>query len=233
MGGPNDPALAAVLSGHAPGRAVVDDDTAPRQALLRSEYSFAFLSRGAEQAFLEQAVAQVQREQSMLLVWPSSEKETKLQPPASYLSIVPRFEYRDRRAMGDPPGPLPDGFALRRTDAELLGRCIWRHEVIRACGSAENFLERCFGWCIMRGDEIASEAYAVFRGKGVFEIGVVTARAHRGVGLAVHACHRLIEQCEEQGLRAYWSCHQDNRASNRVAAKLGFTDRRPYRFFLY
>jgi RimJ/RimL family protein N-acetyltransferase len=85
----------------------------------------------------------------------------------------------------------------------------------------------------MHGDDIASEAYAVFRGRKVHEIGVISARAHRGRGLAVHACRRLIEECEADGMGTYWSCNQDNPASNRVAGKLGFTDRRAYRFFVY
>ena len=80
---------------------------------------------------------------------------------------------------------------------------------------------------------IASEAYAVFRGEKTFEIGVITARAHRGRGLAVAACRRLIEECRASGMDVYWSCHESNLASQRAAVKLGFEGRRPYRFYVY
>ena len=62
---------------------------------------------------------------------------------------------------------------------------------------------------------------------------MITARAHRGLDLAAHGCRRVIEGCEAEGLGTYWSCNRDNLASNRVAEKLGFTDRRPYRFLVY
>ena len=228
---PNHPCLSAVLLGHIPGRAVVDDVAAPRHALIRSQYGFTFLSREADQSFLDRAVGQEQRENPVHLIWVDTDGERRV-PPPFHLSVARRFEYRARKGPAR-ARPLPDGYSLERMDADLLERCLWKSEVVRACGSVPRFLEVGLGFCILQDTEIACESYAVFRGDGVFEIGVISARAHRGLGLAVHACRRLIEACEDEGLETYWSCAQDNVASNRVAEKLGFTGRRAYRIHLY
>jgi RimJ/RimL family protein N-acetyltransferase len=228
---PNHPALDAVLSGAAPGSAVADDASDPKNAFLLSAYGFAFASRDADPGFLERAVEHFRRKVTVVLIWPD-EADTDLAPPATFLGTDLRYEYRDR-ADAVPPPPLPDSYTLQPMDTDLFAKCLWNGEVTRACGTAERFIETGLGWCVMHGDDLASESYSVFRGRAVHEIGVISARAHRGRGLAVHACHRLIEACEADGMGTYWSCNRDNPASNRVAGKLGFTDRRAYRFFVY
>lgn len=228
---PNHPALDAVIAGTVPGSSVADDIAAPANALLHSAYGFAFASRAADPEFLVRAIERYRRDVGIVLIWPD-ESDTDREPPATFLGTTLRNEYRARGAADAPPA-LPDGYTLQQMDADLFARCLWNGEVTRACGTAERFLEHGGGWCVMHGDDIASEAYAVFRGPEVHEIGVISARAHRGRGLAGNACHRLIEECEADGMGTYWSCNQDNPASNRAAEKLGFTDRRAYRFFVY
>ena len=85
----------------------------------------------------------------------------------------------------------------------------------------------------MRDDEILAEAYAPFIGRGVAEIGVVTAEAHRGQGLAAIAVAWLMVPIAERGLAAYWSCNTTNEASIRVAQKVGFGVPRPFGIRLY
>jgi hypothetical protein len=38
----------------------------------------------------------------------------------------------------------------------------------------------------------------------------------------------LIEECEQRGYQAYWSCDADHTASIRVAQKLGFQHKHTY-----
>ena len=85
----------------------------------------------------------------------------------------------------------------------------------------------------MRDDEILAEAYAPFIGRGVAEVGVVTAEAHRGQGLAPIAIAWLGAVLAERGLAMYWSCDTTNEASVRVAGKLGFGAARPFGILLY
>ncbi|MHC4451066.1 MAG: GNAT family N-acetyltransferase [Planctomycetota bacterium] len=221
---PNHPACSAMLLGNAPGRALV---SSAGEALLHSNFQFSFLSDGASQEFVNAAVQRIRADHEVALVWPDG---LELSPPPTAGQRIHRLEYRRCEPT---TGLLADGYTLRRMDAELVERCLWRGLTKNALGSIENFIEVGIGWCAMHGETIASEAYAVFRGEKTFEIGAITARAHRGRGLAVAACRRLIEECRESGMDVYWSCHESNLASQRAAVKLGFKDRFPYRFYVY
>jgi RimJ/RimL family protein N-acetyltransferase len=213
-----------MLLGNAPGRALVSD---AGEVLLHSDFQFSFLSDGAGQEFVDAAVQRLRADHEIALVWPD---DLELTPPPAAGQRIDRLEYRRCEPT---TGDLADGYTLRRMDAELVERCLWRGLAKNACGSIERFIEVGIGWCAMHGETIASEAYAVFRGAKTFEIGVITARAHRGRGLAVAACRRLIEECRASGMDVYWSCHESNLASQRAAVKLGFGDRNSYRFFVY
>jgi len=128
---------------------------------------------------------------------------------------------------------LPDGVTVRPMDAGLVARCEWRDLIEGAYGSVEAFLEHGLGLCLMRDNEILAEAYAPFIGRGVAEVGVVTAEAQRGRGLAAIAIAWLTVSLAERGLAMYWSCDADNEASVRVAGKLGFGPPRPFRILMY
>ena len=220
---PNHPVCFALLSGEGAGRAVTDGT----HALLHADFEFTFTSRGADAAFLDGAIRTLRPEQGMALVSRDAQPTSTL--PLSQL--VNRIEYRKHESIAAPA--LPDGYELRRIDAELIERCRWRGVVLKSCGTIARFLEVGIGWCAMRGDEIVSESYAVCRSATHYEIGVVTARKYRGLGLVVPTCTRLVEDCKDTGLDVYWSCHRSNLASQRAAEKLGFTDPRPYRYFCY
>ncbi len=218
---PNRPAIDAMLQGYAPGVLLYDGE----HALLRSDYSFTFLSEGAPQSFLDASVRQLSRERSIALIWSPAEA-ARLDFPLPPSGITERNEYRSRQ------GPV-EGEGATRIDAELFERCVWKDDIARSVGGAENFLRDCHGYCVLDGDTIASEAYAVFRGDGVFEIGIVTRRSHRGGGFAGIACRAVIAACEAEGMRTYWSCNRSNYGSNRLAEKLGFADRREYQFLVF
>lgn len=104
----------------------------------------------------------------------------------------------------------------------LFARCLWHDDMVTASGTAENFLRQGIGLCLMAGDEICSEAYAVCRGAGSFEIGIVTAEAHRGRGYAFLVRQHLMRLCEASGQLTRWSCFADNTASAHLSRKLGF-----------
>jgi predicted GNAT family acetyltransferase len=58
------------------------------------------------------------------------------------------------------------------------------------------------------------------------EVGVSTLEAHRKQGYSTAAASLVIQQVLAQGRIAAWSTGQDNYASQRVAAKLGFVESR-------
>jgi RimJ/RimL family protein N-acetyltransferase len=105
--------------------------------------------------------------------------------------------------------------------------------MIHVFGTVERFLEGGLGYCLLREEEILSEAYAVFRGAGRFELSVFTPEPHRGKGYAYLTCEHLATTLEAQGIPTYWSCHRTNVASVATARRLGYQVERPYRFVVY
>jgi hypothetical protein len=232
---PDNPVLWAALSGRNAGRALVDDLDNPSQCLLRTDAVLTFASRQISQAFLDEALDRFGRKDEVWLIWPTG-LSSRLRPPET-AAIGERFEFTDcdpqSQTLADLRGRLPPGFAIRPIDRQLLQRCAWREEMEFYAGSLDNFLANGVGLCLMRGDEIISEAYASSLGEGNAETGAITHGAHRGRGYAPIACAYLYEDLARRGYQAYWSCDADNPASIRVAQKLGFRVRKPYQIHEY
>ena len=233
--GPNAPILFGILEGRLPGRAIADDPAEPRVAGVQDGQGIAFISRTPSQAAFDAALTDLRRDAVVGLAWPSGiEGPITPEPPARVIERLgfgaidaasARFEALR--------GELPDGVTVRPMDPALVARCEWRELVEVANGSVDAFLEHGLGLCLMRDDEVLAEAYAPFIGRGVAEVGVVTAEAHRGRGLAAIAIAWLTRPLADRGLAMYWSCDADNEASVRVAAKLGFGSPRPFRILMY
>ncbi len=229
---PNNPALWAVFLGRHSGRALVDDRDHPGQCLLRTDAYLTYASRHIRIEFLAQAVDYFRHAGPMWLV----RMEGDPPAPISYKTL-PRLEFtgyvRFSKQLINLRKRLPDGYAIKPIDMDLLQRCEWREDMIFYCGSLENFLRHDLGVCLMHGDEIITEAYASAFGIHSAEIGAITHEAHRGRGFAAITVAYLIEMVEQRGYHAYWSCDLDNPASASVARKLGFKVERPYEIFEY
>jgi GNAT superfamily N-acetyltransferase len=232
---PNAPLLFAILAGNLPGRAIADDPVAPTVAAVQGAEGIAFVSRTTSQAALDDALSGLRTDAIVGLIWPDD----------AGASVIPEAPARVQDRLGFGPIPatgvpleglraqLPAGATIRPMDAGLMARCEWREVVEGAYGSVEAFLAHGMGLCVMRDDEILAEAYAPYIGNGVAEVGVITAEAHRGQGLAAIAIAWLAAALDERGLAMYWSCDTTNEASVRVAGKLGFGPARPFGIRLY
>jgi len=232
---PNSPALWAVLKGNHLGKAVVDNKQHPSQCVLRTDAVLSYFSQQTSQAFLDEGIAHFRRVGPVWLVWPHS---TSCHPPTiEDAEVAHRLEFYEydpcSEALGEWRRQLPEGYAIKNVNRQLLERCEWRTEMEFYAGSLSNFLSQGIGLCMMRGNEIVVEVYASALGKTRAEIGAITREAYRGRGYATTACAYLIEKCEQQGYQAYWSCEADHKASIRVAQKLGFQQERAYRIYEY
>lgn len=186
--------------------------------------------------FLAEAVTSLRTIGAVRLVVSEQDFATRALPPESS-RIINRLEFTTReRQPGDVESWIPQLPATCRIvplDRPLLARCLWHEEIREASGSPETFLAQSFGVCMIHHSEIVSEAYAMFEGAGRVEVGVVTHALYRGRNYAAITCAHLLRQCEARGKPTYWSCHQTNTASIRVAQKLGYTGARAYRWIRY
>jgi RimJ/RimL family protein N-acetyltransferase len=232
---PNNPQLWAVLQGRATGSAVVDSLPRPSECMIRTDAALTYFNLRTSQSFLETALDRFRKTGLVWLVWPPGNNlET---PRLDEVEVVRRIEFYDcdpqSTTIENLHQSLATGFEIRVMDRALLERCEWRDEMAFYCGSLENFLVNGIGLCLMRGNEIITEAYASALGDRYAEIGAITREAYRGKGYAPIACATLIQTCEARGYQAYWSCDADNAASIRVARKLGFKLERNYNIFAY
>lgn len=69
---------------------------------------------------------------------------------------------------------------------------------------------------------LVSVALPFYVGERYEDIGVVTEQGHRGRGLSAACAARVVQGVLGRGRRPSWSTGPDNRASRRVAVKLGF-----------
>lgn len=232
---PNGPILFALLGGRLPGRAIADDPERPSVAAVQTAEGVAFISHGAGQRSLDDALTTLRADSMVGLVW--AESMAGSVTPAVPAKVVERLGFEalspSAPSMAALRARLPADVSVRAIDAELLARCEWQELVVGAHGGVEAFLRDAFGLCLMRGNDILSEAYAPFVGRTIAEVGVVTPEAHRGHGLAAVAIAFLAERVGDRGLSMYWSCDADNLASVRVAEKSGFGAAQPFQMLLY
>jgi RimJ/RimL family protein N-acetyltransferase len=232
---PDSPVLWAVLLGRNQGQTLVDCLDYPTQSVIRTGARLTFFSQHSAQSFLDQAIARFGQLGVVWLVWPSA-MANHLHPPAGG-EISHRLEFRDLDSQSSHLAQLresiPPGMHIQPIDRPLLEHCEWRSDMEFYCGSLDNFLVNGLGLCLMQGEEIISEAYCSSFGDKTAEIGAITHAAYRGHGYAPVACAWLIEACAQRGYQAIWSCDADNRASIRVARKLGFRQERAYDIIEY
>jgi hypothetical protein len=245
----------SALEGRTLGRAFVDDIDHPSNCLLVTNfYNFSFTHAAVDQQWLNETVTELRLGLSFVLDWPpqsiplvpasralegaaddgagtKEDKPTTLQPPPDFSESFTSLEFLEYTPQGILN--LPANRQLRDMDADLFARAMWRKGMMMAYGTVENFLANAIGLCVMDGDKICSEAYAIFLGAGKFEIGIVTNEKYRQQGNGYLACKALLPIVEKMGYLPNWSYRASNVASGTTARKLGFRTPREHVWFHY
>jgi hypothetical protein len=228
---PNSTMIFSTLARRTLGRAFVDHVEHPANCLLVMDFQhFSFTHDSVDPVWLYESVAALRQQFGFLLNWSPQMAET-IAPPPDFARVYEGHEFLEYTPQGDLH--VPSNRQVRRIDGALLQRCEWRDGMLSAFGSVENFLANGAGVCVMDGEAICSEAYAVFLGAGKFEIGIVTNERYRKQGNAYLACKALLETIEPLGYPPYWSYFGNNVGSAATAIKLGFGAQRDYQWLHY
>jgi GNAT superfamily N-acetyltransferase len=134
---------------------------------------------------------------------------------------------------------VPAGCKLRRVDRALLRQTELKNlddlvaEICSERDTVEDFLSASFGFCLVKGQEIASWCLSEYNTGGRCEVGIETVEAHRLRGCATVVVSALVEHAFAHGLnRVGWHCWSGNTGSIALAKKVGFKKRSQYPVFV-
>lgn len=214
------------------GKILTDDPDHPtRGAVWEVCDGATFLGGRLEPSIVTAIWAELRQEGDVLVgLWPGDRRQDLLPPNPDYDGRT--LEFYDRpvgRGLDEYLHQVPEGCAIRRLNRDLVLLTEWGPDDVRLAGGMEAWERTYLGYCVMRGDEILSEATAGPPAIGLREPGVFTQPEHRGRGYATLAAAHLIHEIEAAGERTYWNCAKQNAASAAVARKLGYRIEKEYR----
>lgn len=141
----------------------------------------------------------------------------------------PRYRFRLKEEMFDAgheqvgkAGDIPSGFDLKEIDKELYGKISGRIVPSSFWSSAEDFLEKGKGYCLVQNGEVAAVAFSAAVSSRQVDVGIETNEAHRRKGLAAVAARQMIAYVISIGKEPVWDCDASNAGSKATAEKVGF-----------
>lgn len=161
--------------------------------------------------------------------------ETKDEPVAGYfrekedIEMHPRYGLRLRELQ--PVGNIPEGYELKEIDEGLLSRIEGRVVPLNFWSSAQEFLTRGRGYCLVKDDDVAAVAFSAAVSSRQIDIGIETKEAHRRKGLAVIAAKKMTEYILSIGKEPVWDCDAANAGSRATAESVGFEVVTQYAYF--
>ncbi len=216
----------AVLEGSVlAGKILVDDPIEPHWALVQEPGDMClFVGGNVDATAFAEAFAALRQEGDVLIGMPPDDPRLAYLPPDPYYDACV-LEFYDRpTGQGLEPylRQVPADYMIRRLDRDLILRTEWGPNDVAFHGGLDNWEKACFGYVLMRGDEILSEATVGPSALGCYEPGVFTQEKHRGKGYGTIVTAHLIQEIEAMGRRTFWNCTIQNVASAGIARKLGY-----------
>lgn len=149
---------------------------------------------------------------------------------------VRRRTYRRGQLRGNWQRGMPPNWEMRRVDEMLLTSSLTYADQMAGWVrsfwvSDADFAARGLGFCLANDEAVASWCVSVFVSAPDFELGVATAPEYQGHGFATLTATAFVEHCIKNRLTPRWHCWEDNKASQCVAAKVGFES--PMRYDVY
>jgi RimJ/RimL family protein N-acetyltransferase len=222
----------AVLDGSILGQIWTDDLARPTWgAVQEAAFGTLFLGGQPTASLVHQLVEELRQEQDVALaLWPGHPYNQLLPPSPDFDGWELEFTDRPVGAGLSPYLSVPEGCELRVIDATWFERCRYRDYYAAYFGSAEQTLAKGFGFCLVRGQELLSEAFAADAALGLIEIGTITGESYRRRGYGTVTCAHLVQECEARGYRTYWNCSKDNQPSAALARRLGYQTEKEFRY---
>lgn len=218
-----------VLEGLNRGGILVEDRIQPTGAVVREDVYDTLYFGGQINAIQVASLVQQFRETGEVGIgcWLDHPLNEWVPPDPDYDGRTLYFTERKRHDVAQNT-ELPAGYRLATRDEGLFQKSSDYGSTLRSCGTLEKVLNHTFGIVILHGDTLVCEAATGAPTHGLSEVGVTSAEAYRGKGLASMACRRLMETCEGRGYSTWWDCAKQNIPSRRLARRLGYQNEQEY-----
>jgi hypothetical protein len=218
------------------GKIIVDNPADPTWGIVQEPFDKdLFLGGIMDASTIAELFAALRQEGDVLVGIPPGDPRIACLPPdPCYDGRV--LEFYDRptgEGLGQILRQVPPDCAIKRLDRDLIMRTEWGPNDVKAWGGIEQWEKVCFGYGLLRGDQILSEATVGAPGLGLYEPGVFTREDQRGNGYGTMVVARLIREIEGQGGRTFWNCNKNNLASAAIARKLGYRVEKEFRCMVW
>lgn len=240
----------SILDGNTPGWVYSDNPARPRSALIWNKRDVLLVAgdpnnnrfnHDVGETVLENIIPDAQGRDIPALVCQYDPKSWKT-IIAQFLSTLEgsralRRYYNFDRPQLDWHNRVPDGQQMLSIDAALLENSNLRQiqqvtEWIESFWhTINNFLERGFGYCLTKENEILSWCISAYASGKDYELRVATHPSHQDIGLATLVAAACVEHCSQHELTPHWHCWNDDLASISVAERLGFEN--PVKYPVY
>lgn len=223
----------AVLEGSVPaGKILVDNTSDPRWGLVQEAVDNGlFLGGDLDATAFTRAFDELRQEGDILIGMPPDDPRLAYLPPDPYYDnrVLEFYDRSKGQSLEYYLRQVPEDCSIRRLDRDLILRTEWGPGDVAFYGGLDAWEKICFGYALMRDDEIISEATVGPSALGLYEPGVFTQEKHRGNGYGTLVTARLIQEIEAMGGRTFWNCTIQNVASAGIARKLGFQTQKEFR----
>lgn len=237
-------AVNSILEGTLPAKIYTDHPVHPQVALTWTKHRF-YLAGSEDNDQLNEALVRFFTETIWPLALQAGEGMFVLYYEPGHWELkldatkAQRQFYRFKELRYDWRTLLPEGFVLQFVDQPLLDHKHLENldglteEVCSWFGSVQDFLDKCFGVCVLCGDEIVGWCLSEYNGADRCEVGIVTVEPYRQRGLATAMASALVEHALSKDISQIgWHCYASNMASGATARKVGFEKARDYAVYL-
>jgi len=228
------PLLLSILDGDVAGRVLVDQEM-PTAALVVSDYRWVYyLGNESNLSFVTEAVDFL-KEDDGPLIWFGISQVLK-QACHSFRAVVFLGYPRIRYLFNESAFTLPEPSVFMDAEAQISPiNCANIDAAMEFSPSfhqfwngPERFLERGFGFVMMRQRMIVSQVIAASVARGEVEVNIETIESCRGNGYASRLCYTFVQTCLDKGLLPKWDCMTENEPSKALARRLGFEELETY-----
>jgi GNAT superfamily N-acetyltransferase len=224
----------AVLDGVLAGRVWADEPIDPTVALMIEDADGTVWGGGAlTAAMVAETLTSVETASGDLIFgFADADDPLRALVPGTPYWTGEAIDFTDRHPSDDEPETLErrleDGHRIVSLDATTLPLVEWFEDTLRAFGSIERWTEFGIGFGVLADDELASEAMAGPRVRGLMEMGVATRERFRGRGYGTLVSRLTARACEARGDRVWWNANAGNHPSIAIARRIGFQHERQY-----